>query len=136
MRTLKDINSDDEFFVTAYTDFGGYMKPTDGLTCAEHIISKENTKDFFFFLANNDTKILSEIENDLQSLCNKNNRELLSAMINIELAIDFTKDAMLLSGGFCKDHMRVIFFNLLKHLNDAKKQGSNIIAFEGYKNMQ
>lgn len=136
MRTLKDINSDDEFFVTAYTDFGGYMESTNGLFCAEYIVSKENTKDFFFFLANNPTKILLEIENDLQSLCNKNNRELLSAMIDIELAIDFTKEAMLLSGGFSKDHMRVIFFNLLEHLNNAKKQGSNIIAFEGYKNMQ
>ena len=134
MRTLKDINNNDEFFVTAYTDFGGYMT-TDGLTCSVYIISKENIKDFFFFLANNHTKILSEIENDLQSLCNKNNRELLSAMIDIDLVIDFTKDAMLLSGGFCKDHMREIFFNLLEYLNDAKKQGSNVVAFEGYKNI-
>ena len=41
-KILKDINNNDEFFVTAYTAFGGYMT-TDGLTCSVYIISKENT---------------------------------------------------------------------------------------------
>lgn len=130
---MGDININEEFFVTAYTEVDAHAKPTNGLKLDEFIFNKNETNDFLFFLKHNNTNILSEIENDLQSLCEKNGRPLLTALIDINLSIKFAEDAILLSGGFGKENMTTVFYNLLNYLHDAKKNASNVIAFEGYR---
>lgn len=133
MKTLSDLINDKDFFITAYTEVGIHAKPTDGLKLDEFIINKDDTVHFLFFLKHNNTNICSEIENDLQSLCDKNGEPLLTALINIDLSIKFAEDAMCLSGGFGKEEMTPIFYNLLSYLRDAERNGSNMIAFEGYR---
>jgi len=132
MHTLNDLIQEDDFIITAYTEIDAVACTTKGLHIDEFVIKKTDTKDFFFFLRNNSTKILSEIENDLQSLCTKDNRDLLTAMIDINLSIEFATDAMCLCGGFKKNNMSHIFFELLEYLTRSKKLGSNLVAFEGY----
>jgi len=132
MRTLNDIDDEDEFYICAYTTIDTNSRPTEGLAINEYKIDKKYTKDFFFILRNNHTQALKEIENCLQTLCTRNNKTLLTAMINIDLAIGFVEDAMSLIDGFNKEHMRTIFFDMLNYLHDAKKLGSNEILFEGY----
>lgn len=131
MHTLDDIIIEDEFFLTPYSESNAVACVTKGLVLEEFIIKKADTKDFFFFLKNNNTDVLSEVENDLQSLCSKNNRDLLTAMIDIDLSIEFVTDAIFLSGGL-KNNMSHIFFELLGYISEAKKLGANLIAFEGY----
>lgn len=136
-RKLDDIMENDDFFITAYTEVNAYAQPTEGLNITEYVISKENTIDLFFFLRNNPTEILAKLENDLQSLCEKSGRVLLTAMIDIDIAIKFVEEVMLLSGGFLnKEEMEIIFFNMLNYLREAKKLGSNIVSFEGYKKLK
>jgi len=136
MHTLDDIIIEDEFFLTPYTESNAVACVTKGLTLEEFIIRKSDIKDFFFFLKNNTTNILSEIEKDLQSLCTKDNRDLLTAMIDINLSIDFVTNALRSCVTFDKENMVPVFTELLAYLTYSKIAGSNLIAFEGYEKIQ
>lgn len=133
MRKLSDIDSSEELFVTAYTQVGILTKPTVGLKVNEFVIKDDYAGHFLFFLENNNTDICFEVEQDLQSLCDKNGKPLLTALINIDLSIRFTKDAILLSGAFGKEDIATMFSDLTEYLSDAKKNGSNVVAFQGYR---
>lgn len=132
MNTLNNINSNDEFFVSAYTEINAVAEPTTNTV--EFVVPKESTKDFLLLIRENE--ICKEIENDLQLLSEKvfssGNRPLLTSFISINKASLFAEHCMILSCTIQPQNHN-LYFELVKYINDAKNNGANMIVFEGYK---